>query len=156
MTYMYDYFSKEYHWIPQVFEKLNLPVYDSMKEAVKQIDENRYKHLQRFKLENVKKENRNKNFTAYECVDISSTDIPKDQWLCHECSTCARVEKSNISVIPSLPSDCWMQRATSKIHDYSNISKVHDQKDPDFKIVPCVEISRSKCVEIKGDGNCLF
>ena len=47
----------------------------------------------------------------YECVDISSTDIPKGQWLCPECSTCARVEKSNISVIPSLSSNCWMQRA---------------------------------------------
>ena len=46
--------------------------------------------------------------------------------------------------------------ATSKINDYSNISEVHVQKDPDFKVVPCVEISPSKCVEIKGDGNCLF
>ncbi len=97
--------------------------------------------------------------TLGSATDISPTDIPKDKWFCPDCSDDLEfigVKKMDISVIPSLPNNSWMQRATSKINEYSKIEEVHVTKDPSFNIQSCIEINPYKCIKIKGDGNCLF
>ena len=38
MTYMWDKRGKEYHWIPELYKRLDLPLYEGMEEAYEKVN----------------------------------------------------------------------------------------------------------------------
>ena len=55
MTYMYEKRGPKYHWIPDLYKRLNLPVYEGIQEAVTTSNIKRRQQLGRAKQEKVKK-----------------------------------------------------------------------------------------------------
>ena len=55
MTYMYEKRGPKYHWIPDLYKRLNLPVYEGIQEAVTTANIKRRQQLGRAKQEKVKK-----------------------------------------------------------------------------------------------------
>ena len=55
MTYMYEKRGRNYHWIPDLYKRLNLPVYEGIQEAVTTSNIKRRQQLGRTKQEKVKK-----------------------------------------------------------------------------------------------------
>jgi len=47
MTYMWDKKGKEYHWIPDLYKRLGLPLYEGMKEAYAKVNAQRKRGLER-------------------------------------------------------------------------------------------------------------
>ena len=55
MTYMYEKRGPNYHWIPDLYKRLNLPVYEGIQEAVTTSNIKRRQQLGRAKQEKVMK-----------------------------------------------------------------------------------------------------
>ena len=49
MTYMWDKRGKEYHWIPDLYERLGLPLYEGMEEAYKKVNVQRKRRVDKAK-----------------------------------------------------------------------------------------------------------
>ena len=41
MTYMYERHGPQYHWIPELYRRLNLPVYDGIQQALEEFNQQR-------------------------------------------------------------------------------------------------------------------
>ena len=51
MTYMYEKHAPQYHWIPELYRRLNLPVYDGIQEALELFNQQRKAALDKLKTE---------------------------------------------------------------------------------------------------------
>ena len=49
MTYMWDKRGKEYHWIPELYKRLDLPLYEGMEEAYEKVNIQRKRRLEKVK-----------------------------------------------------------------------------------------------------------
>ena len=55
LTYMHNKHGTDYHWIPMLYQRMNLPVFDGIQEALERHNKLRKKALDRLKIDEVKK-----------------------------------------------------------------------------------------------------
>ena len=58
LTYMHAKFGISYHWIPELYRRMKLPVFDGVQEALEKHNLQRKRKLEREKTTPVKKEDR--------------------------------------------------------------------------------------------------
>ena len=55
MTYMYELHGPQYHWIPELYRRLKLPVYDGIQQALELFNQQRKVALDKLKTDEAKR-----------------------------------------------------------------------------------------------------